>query len=142
MLIYVSLEKKEALYNLEFCLKFYFIHAANERRMEKWKTCIKNCLFFVVITCTGRVENVQDFSNEGIVGEKSAGKNGMEQLSTLAIESELYAPNDAIKGTFQIFGETKKVREWTLKELQKIYRQHWPGFQRIMRIVFHGFQRI
>ena len=49
----------------------------------------------------------------------------MEQLSTLAIESELYAPNDAIKGTFQIFGETKKVREWTLKELQKIYRQHW-----------------
>ena len=49
----------------------------------------------------------------------------MEQLSTLAIESELYAPNDAIKGTFQILGEMKKEREWTLKELQKIYRQHW-----------------
>ena len=125
MLIYVSLEKKEALYNLEFAQNFVLFM---QQMKEGWKNA-KLALKAAFLCCDNlyrRVENVQDFSNEGIPLEKSQlGKNGMEQLSTLAIESELYAPNDAIKGTFQIFGETKKVREWTLKELQKIYRQHW-----------------
>ena len=125
MLIYVSLEKKEALYNLEFAQNFILFM---QQMKEGWKNA-KLALKAAFLCCDNlyrRVENVQDFSNEGIPLEKSQlGKNGMEQLSTLAIESELYAPNDAIKGTFQIFGETKKVREWTLKELQKIYRQHW-----------------
>ena len=125
MLIYVSLEKKEALYNLEFAQNFILFM---QQMKEGWKNA-KLALKAAFLCCDNlyrRVENVQDFSNEGIPLEKSQlGKNGMEQLSTLAIESELYAPNDAIKGTFRIFGETKKVREWTLKELQKIYRQHW-----------------
>lgn len=125
MLIYVSLEKKEALYNLEFAQNFILFM---QQMKEGWKNA-KLALKAAFLCCDNlyrRAENVQDFSNEGIPLEKSQlGKNGMEQLSTLAIESELYAPNDAIKGTFQIFGETKKVREWTLKELQKIYRQHW-----------------
>ena len=123
MLIYVSLEKKEALYNLEFAQNFILFM---QQMKEGWKNA-KLALKAAFLCCDNLYRrNVQDFSNEGIPLEKSQlGKNGMEQLSTLAIESELYAPNDAIKGTFRIFGETKKVREWTLKELQKIYRQHW-----------------
>ena len=125
MLIYVSLEKKEALYNLEFAQNFILFM---QQMKEGWKNA-KLALKAAFLCCDNlyrRVENVQDFSNEGIPLEKSQlGKAGMEQLSTLAIESELYAPNDAIKGTFQILGEMKKEREWTLKELQKIYRQHW-----------------
>ena len=125
MLIYVSLEKKEGLYNLEFTQNFILFM---QQMKEGWKNA-KLALKAAFLCCDNlyrRVENVQDFSNEGIPLEKSQlGKAGMEQLSTLAIESELYAPNDAIKGTFQILGETKKAREWTLKELQKIYRQHW-----------------
>ena len=125
MLIYVSLEKKEALYNLEFAQNFILFM---QQMKEGWKNA-KLALKAAFLCCDNlyrRAENVQDFSNEGIPLEKSQlGKNGMEQLSTLAIESELYAPNDAIKGTFQILGEMKKEREWTLKELQKIYRQHW-----------------
>ena len=125
MLIYVSLEKKEALYNLEFAQNFILFMQQMKEGWKNAKLALK-AAFFCFDNLYRRVENVQDFSNEGIPLEKSQlGKNGMEQLSTLAIESELYAPNDAIKGTFQIFGETKKVREWTLKELQKIYRQHW-----------------
>ena len=125
MLIYVSLEKKEALYNLEFAQNFVLFM---QQMKEGWKN-EKLALKAAFLCCDNlyrRVENVQDFSNEGIPLEKSQlGKNGMEQLSTLAIESELYAPNDAIKGTFQILGETKKAREWTLKELKKIYGQNW-----------------
>lgn len=125
MLIYVSLEKKEALYNLEFAQNFILFM---QQMKEGWKN-EKLALKAAFLCCDNlyrRVENVQDFSNEGIPLEKSQlGKGGMEQLSTLAIESELYAPNDAIKGTFQIFGETKKAREWTLKELKKIYGQNW-----------------
>ena len=125
MLIYVSLEKKEALYNLEFAQNFILFM---QQMKEGWKNA-KLALKAAFLCCDNlyrRVENVQDFSNEGIPLEKSQlGKNGMEQLSKLAIESELYAPNDAIKGIFQILGETKKAREWTLKELKKIYGQHW-----------------
>lgn len=125
MLIYVSLEKKEALYNLEFAQNFILFM---QQMKEGWKN-EKLALKAAFLCCDNlyrRVENVQDFSNEGIPLEKSQlGKDGMEQLSTLAIESELYAPNDAIKGTFQILGETKKAREWTLKELKKIYGQNW-----------------
>lgn len=125
MLIYVSLEKKEALYNLEFAQNFILFM---QQMKEGWKNA-KLALKAAFLCCDNlyrRVENVQDFSNEGIPLEKSQlGKDGMEQLSTLAIESELYAPNDAIKGTFQILGETKKAREWTLKELKKIYGQNW-----------------
>lgn len=125
MLIYVSLEKKEALYNLEFAQNFILFM---QQMKEGWKN-EKLALKAAFLCCDNlyrRVENVQDFSNEGIPLEKSQlGMDGMEQLSTLAIESELYAPNDAIKGTFQILGETKKAREWTLKELKKIYGQNW-----------------
>ena len=125
MLIYVSLEKKEALYNLEFAQNFVLFM---QQMKEGWKNA-KLALKAAFLCCDNlyrRVENVQDFNNEGIPLEKSQlGKNGMEQLSKLAIESELYAPNDAIKGIFQILGETKKAREWTLKELKKIYGQHW-----------------
>lgn len=125
MLIYVSLEKKEALYNLEFAQNFILFM---QQMKESWKNG-KLALKAAFLCCDNlyrRVENVQDFNNEGIPLEKSQlGKNGMEQLSKLAIESELYAPNDAIKGIFQILGETKKAREWTLKELKKIYGQHW-----------------
>ena len=104
MLIYVSLEKKEALYNLEFAQNFILFM---QQMKEGWKNA-KLALKAAFLCCDNlyrRVENVQDFSNEGIPLEKSQlGKAGMEQLSTLAIESELYAPNDAIKGTFQILG--------------------------------------
>lgn len=125
MLIYVSLEKKEALYNLEFAQNFILFM---QQMKEGWKN-EKLALKAAFLCCDNlyrRVENVQDFSNEGIPLEKSQlGNDGMEQLSKLAIESELYAPNDEIKGTFQILGETKKAREWTLKELKKIYGQNW-----------------
>ena len=125
MLIYVSLEKKEALYNLEFAQNFILFM---QQMKEGWKN-EKLALKAAFLCCDNlyrRVENVQDFSNEGIPLEKSQlGKSGMEQLSMLAIESELYAPNDAVKGTFQILGETEKAKEWTLKELQKIYGQQW-----------------
>lgn len=48
------------------------------------------------------------------------GKDGMEQLSKLAIESELYCANDAIKRIYiSDLGETKKAREWTLKRIKK-----------------------
>lgn len=125
MLIYVSLEKKEALYNLEFAQNFILFMQQMKEGWKNGKLALK-AAFLCCDNLYRRVENVQDFSNEGIPLEKSQlGKAGMEQLSTLAIESELYAPNDAIKGTFQILGETKKAREWTLKELQKIYRRHW-----------------
>ena len=125
MLIYVSLEKKEALYNLEFAQNFILFMQQMKEGWKNGKLALK-AAFLCCDNLYRRVENVQDFNNEGIPLEKSQlGKNGMEQLSKLAIESELYAPNDAIKGIFQILGETKKAREWTLKELKKIYGQHW-----------------
>ena len=125
MLIYVSLEKKEALYNLEFAQNFILFMQQMKDGWRNEKLALK-AAFLCCDNLYRRVENVQDFSNEGIPLEKSQlGKSGIEQLSTLAIESELYAPNDAIKGNFQILGETKKAREWTLKELKKIYGQHW-----------------
>ena len=125
MLIYVSLEKKEALYNLEFAQNFILFMQQMKEGWKNGKLALK-AAFLCCDNLYRRVENVQDFNNEGIPLEKSQlGKNGMEQLSKLAIESELYAPNDAIKGKFQILGETKKAREWTLKELKKIYGQHW-----------------
>lgn len=62
------------------------------------------------------------------VGEKPAWKEWYGTTFTLAIESELYAPNDAIKGTFQIFGETKKVREWTLKRITENLQTALAGF--------------
>lgn len=125
MLIYVSLEKKEALYNLEFAQNFILFMQQMKEGWKNGKLALK-AAFLCCDNLYRRVENVQDFNNEGIPLEKSQlGKNGMEQLSKLAIVSELYAPNDAIKGKFQILGETKKAREWTLKELKKIYGQHW-----------------
>lgn len=125
MLIYVSLEKKEALYNLEFAQNFILFMQQMKEGWKNGKLALK-AAFLCCDNLYRRVENVQDFNNEGIPLEKSQlRKNGMEQLSKLAIESELYAPNDAIKGKFQILGETKKAREWTLKELKKIYGQHW-----------------
>ena len=108
MLIYVSLEKKEALYNLEFAQNFILFMQQMKEGWKNAKLALK-AAFHCCDNLYRRVENVQDFSNEGIPLEKSQlGKNGMEQLSTLAIESELYAPNDAIKGTFQILEKRRK----------------------------------
>ena len=125
MLIYVSLEKKGALYNLEFAQNFI---SFMQEMKDGWKNA-RNALKAAFLCCDNlyrRTENAQDFSNEGIPLEKNQlGKEGMEQFSSLALESKLYAPNDAVKGKFRILGETKKNREWTLKELKKIYKQIW-----------------
>ena len=100
MLIYVSLEKKEALYNQEFAQNFILFMQQMKEGRKNGKLALK-AAFLCCDNLYRRVENVQDFNNEGIPLEKSQlGKNGMEQLSKLAIESELYAPNDAIKGIF------------------------------------------
>lgn len=69
MLIYVSLEKKEALYNLEFAQNFILFM---QQMKEGWKNA-KLALKAAFLCCDNlyrRVENVQDFSNEGIPLEK------------------------------------------------------------------------
>ena len=63
MLIYVSLEKKEALYNLEFAQNFILFM---QQMKEGWKNA-KLALKAAFLCCDNlyrRVENVQDFSNE------------------------------------------------------------------------------
>ena len=51
----------------------------------------------------------------------------MEQLSTLAIESELYAPNNAIKGTFQIL-EKRRSKRMDVKRITENLQTALAGF--------------
>lgn len=128
MLIYVSLEKKEALYNLEFAQNFILFM---QQMKEGWKNA-KLALKAAFLCCDNlyrRVENVQDFSNEGIPLEKSQlGKNGMEQLSTLAIESELYAPNDADKRYISDFWRNEESKRMDVKRITENLQTALAGF--------------
>ena len=78
MLIYVSLEKKEALYNLEFAQNFILFMQQMKEGWKNGKLALK-AAFLCCDNLYRRVENVQDFNNEGIPLEKSQlEKDGME----------------------------------------------------------------
>ena len=71
MLIYVSLEKKEALYNLEFAQNFIIFMQQMKEGWKNGKLALK-AAFLCCDNLYRRVENVQDFNNEGIPLEKGS----------------------------------------------------------------------
>ena len=125
MLVYVSLEKEEAFYNLEFAQNFVTL----AKEMQDGWPDPKNALKAAFLCCDNlyrRMENVSAYPNEEIPFDKSQlDQDGIEMLSPLAVRSQLYAPNTAIKGKFEILGEEEKARSWTLKELKEVYGQNW-----------------
>ena len=125
MMVYISLEKEEAFYNLEFAQNFVNLTKEMQKGWPDPEVALK-AAFLCCDNLYRRMENSRAYPNEEIPFDKSQlDQEGIEMISPLAVRSKLYAPNTAIKGKFKVLGEEEKAKSWTLKELKKIYGQNW-----------------